>query len=157
MSPKSMLRHDECISTLQDLAGGSFQKVLRETDASVASATVKRVVFCSGKVYYELRQARRERGQDEVALIRIEQLYPLASDDIRLLLEEYSEQVEVVWCQEEARNMGAWPMMDEWIGEILGGRPPRYVGRPVSAAPATGSSRRHQAEQARLIDEALSL
>ena len=157
MSPKSMLRHPDCISTLEDLASGSFRPLIPETDGDVTRETVQRLVLCSGKIYYELRAARRERKENRVALVRIEQLYPLDIEQIQSVLDQYAPDVEVVWCQEEPRNMGAWPMMDEWLGALLGGRPPRYVGRMSAASPATGSPKRHRTEQASLIEEAISL
>ena len=150
MSPKSLLRAAECVSTLDDLATGSWQRVL---DDEVDPAGVRRVVFCSGKVFYELREARGEAT--DVALVRLEQLYPFPAAEIRTLLHKYRE-VDVVWCQEEPRNMGAWPMMDEWLGGVLVGAPPRYVGRAPSASPATGSKKRHVVEQRALIAEALA-
>jgi 2-oxoglutarate dehydrogenase E1 component len=155
MSPKSLLRHPECTSSLDDLADGHFARVLGETDQSVVAAGVRRVVFCSGKVYYELRAARRERGIHDVAIVRLEQLYPFPTADIRALLAGYAEDVEVVWCQEEPRNMGAWPMMDEWFFSAIG-KVPAYAGRPEAAAPATGFPAKHSAQQAQLIDDALS-
>jgi len=156
MSPKSLLRHSECVSTLDELATGRFAKVLGETDAAIKPKGVRRVVFCSGKVYYELRAARQERGINDIALLRVEQLYPFPAAEIRALLEQYSDGVEVVWCQEEPRNMGAWPMMDEWFFHAIG-TVPGYTGRPVAAAPATGFPVKHKAQQSQLIDDALSL
>jgi 2-oxoglutarate dehydrogenase E1 component len=156
MSPKSLLRHAECVSTLEELSEGHYQRVISETDADVRIESVHRVVFCSGKVYYELREARRARGVSDVALIRLEQLYPLPADEICAVLAAAPADVEVAWCQEEPRNMGAWPLMDEWMSEVLGGRPPRYIGRRRAAAAATGSPKRHRTEQAALIDEALA-
>ena len=155
MSPKSLLRHAECISTLDDLATGHFSHVLGETDADIDPAAVRRVVFCSGKVYYEVRAARRERGIKDIALVRLEQLYPFPADAIRAELARYPDSAEVVWCQEEPRNMGAWPMMDEWFFNALG-KVPGYAGRPVAAAPATGFPFKHKAQQAKLVDDALS-
>jgi 2-oxoglutarate dehydrogenase E1 component len=156
MSPKSLLRHPECISTLTDLSAGSFQLVLPESDANVEPASVRRVVFCSGKVYYELRQARRERGITNIAIVRLEQLYPFPKDQIDEVLATYPEGVEVTWCQEEPRNMGAWPMVDEWLFGTLN-RVPGYAGRPVAASPATGFPAKHKAQQAQLIEDALAI
>ena len=156
MSPKSLLRHPECISTLDDLANGAFLPVIGETDEDVSAGAVQRVVLCSGKLYYELRAERRERGIKDVALLRLDRLYPLPAAELTAELAQYGD-IEVVWCQEEPRNMGAWPMMDEWLGEALGGRTPRYVGRPAAAATATGFPAKHKAQQARLILEALTL
>ena len=155
MSPKSLLRHAECISTLEDLSGGRFDRVLPETDDDITPDGVRRVVFCSGKVYYELRKARREQGITDIAIARLEQLYPFPAHRIQDLLSGYPDTAEVVWCQEEPRNMGAWPMVDEWMFGALG-RVPEYAGRPVAASPATGFSSKHKAQQAKLLDDALS-
>ena len=155
MSPKSLLRHAECVSTIDDLAGGRFEAVLGETDATIDRSKVRRVVFCSGKTYYELRSARQDRGIGDIALVRLEQLYPFPADAIQSVLADYPDSAEVVWCQEEPRNMGAWPMMDEWFFNALG-RVPGYAGRPVAAAPATGFPAKHKAQQAKLVDDALS-
>jgi 2-oxoglutarate dehydrogenase E1 component len=155
MSPKSLLRHPLCISTIDDLAQGAFQRVI--PDESVDTSTVKRVVFCSGKVYYDLLAERGSRGITDIAIARLEQLYPFPGEEVRAFLERCSPDAEVVWCQEEPRNMGAWPMMDEWMGVVLGGMPPQYIGRPESASPATGFHQIHKQEQQQLVNEALSL
>jgi 2-oxoglutarate dehydrogenase E1 component len=155
MSPKSLLRHPLCISTIDDLAQGAFQRVI--PDESVDCSTIKRVVFCSGKIYYELLAERVSRGITDIAIARLEQLYPFPGEEVRAFLERCSPDAEVVWCQEEPRNMGAWPMMDEWMGVVLGGMPPQYIGRPESASPATGFHQIHKQEQQQLVNEALSL
>jgi len=154
MSPKSLLRHPLAVSSLHELATGTFHQLL--IDDEVAPDEAQRVVFCSGKVYYDLLEARRERGITDVALLRMEQLYPFPSGAIRLFLASCRDQVEIVWCQEEPRNMGAWPMLDEWMTDAIGVRP-RYIGRPPAAAPATGSHRKHATEQSALVDAALTL
>jgi 2-oxoglutarate dehydrogenase E1 component len=153
MSPKSLLRHPECISSLDELADGAFHAVIDEV-GGLEGTQVKRVVFCTGKVYYELLAARRQRGIQDIALIRLEQLYPFPAEQIRAVLAGYPADVELVWCQEEPRNMGAWPMLDEWMSEAVG-RIPRYAGRKAAAAPATGYPEKHRAEQAALIEAAL--
>ncbi len=153
MAPKSLLRHSACVSALEDLATGRFQRVI--PDRSLAPGEARRVVFCSGKVYYDLLDARAEGGQP-VALVRLEQLYPFPEAEIRAVLAAHPG-AEVVWCQEEPQNMGAWPMMDEWLGGVLGGTPPRYAGRAPSASPASGSPRKHRREQAALVAKALTL
>ncbi len=107
MSPKSLLRHKEAISTLEELANGHFQTVIPETDALDAKK-VTRVVLCSGKVYYELRGKRREKGLDNTAVIRLEQLYPFPEERLLAAIAPYVNLEEVVWCQEEPQNMGAW-------------------------------------------------
>jgi 2-oxoglutarate dehydrogenase E1 component len=155
MAPKSLLRHPECQSTLDELANGSFRPVFHESDDDVSLAGARRVVFCTGKIYYELRAARRERGITDVPIIRLERLYPFPSEEVQAVVAQCPQGVGVTWCQEEPRNMGAWPMVDEWMGEALGGRTPRYSGRPAAAATATGYPSKHRAEQDALIDDAL--
>ena len=155
MSPKSLLRNPACASSLEELAEGHFQRVI--PDIEVDPAEVQRVIFCSGKVYYDLRDERERRGERRVALVRLEQLYPMPDREVRAFLDACPLGPEVVWCQEEPRNMGAWPMMDEWMGEILGGTPPRYIGRKRAASPATGSPATHRRELAALLDAAFSL
>ena len=154
MSPKSLLRHPQCISTLEDLATGAFEPVISETDKDIEAASVRRVVLCSGKLYYELRAARRARGIKDIALVRLDQLYPVPAEALRTEVARYGD-VEVVWAQEEPRNMGAWPMMDEWLAEALGGVVPRYVGRPAAAATATGFPGKHKAQQESVLSDAL--
>jgi 2-oxoglutarate dehydrogenase E1 component len=155
MSPKSLLRHPGCTSTLEELAEGRFDPVLPDPDVQDAEA-VRRVVLCSGKVYYELKQARGSEASPQVALIRVEQLYPFPAEALRAALAAFSPEVELVWCQEEPRNMGAWPMYDEWLLEGLG-RQPRYVGRKAAAAPATGYPEKHKEQHERLLHDALHL
>ena len=161
MTPKSLLRHPEATSTVDQLAKGRFHPVLAETDA-IDPAGVKRVVLCSGKVYYELRAARRQAGEQDVALVRVEQLYPYPWPEIKAEVARYTgggqARAEVVWCQEEPRNMGAWPVYCDWLRDSLpADRQPRYVGRPPAASPAAGSHKLHIAEQNALVSEALSL
>ena len=156
MSPKSLLRHPRCISTLDELADGRFQPVLGEADPSVEDGAVRRVLFCAGKVYYELLAAREQSGRSDVAIVRLEQLYPFPGERVREELGRYADDVEVAWCQEEPRNMGAWPMMDEWFAAALGGPVPRYIGRPAAASTATGFPAHHKRQQEALLREALS-
>jgi 2-oxoglutarate dehydrogenase E1 component len=126
--------------------------------AALDPGRVSRVVFCSGKLYYDLLAAREERAADHVALIRVEQLYPFADSQAADILARYPATAEVVWAQEEPRNMGPWRFMREAIQPLLdgGGRTILYVGRPESASPATGSGKRHQEEQAAVINDALT-
>ncbi len=154
MSPKSLLRHPRCVSKLEDLTKGSFKRVI--DCRKVQPEEVERVVFCSGKVFYDLLAAREEREQYKVALVRLEQLYPFPEGEVQACFARYPESAEIVWCQEEPRNMGAWPMMDEWFFEALG-RVPRYIGRDRAASPATGSPKKHRAEHDAVIEEALYL
>jgi 2-oxoglutarate dehydrogenase E1 component len=155
MTPKSLLRHQDAVSTVEELANGRFQRVIPEIEP-LDPAQVKRVVLCSGKVYYDLLAERRKRNEQRVALVRVEQLYPFPADAIREALAPFQRESEILWCQEEPRNMGAWPMFDEWLEEATEGRP-RYVGRKASASPATGSQKKHAAEHEKLLSEALSL
>jgi 2-oxoglutarate dehydrogenase E1 component len=153
MSPKSLLRHPEAISTLEDFAVGGFQKVI--PDPSVAPARVRRVLVCAGKVYYDLLEARRQRQRDDVAILRLEQLYPLADEELQAALSPYGADVPVVWVQEEPRNMGAWIFLRMRLGKRLFGQWTLHgVSRPESASPATGSGGAHKLEQAQLMDEA---
>jgi 2-oxoglutarate dehydrogenase E1 component len=153
-TPKSLLRHPECVSTMEDLATGSFQPVFGETDEV---EDVRRVVLCQGKLYYELRQARRDRAQRDVALIRVDELYPFPAERIAEEVARYPG-AEVVWCQEEPRNMGVWPVYCDWLRELLpADAQPRYVGRKPTASPATGFTSVALREQAELIEQALSL
>ncbi|MBV9654843.1 MAG: 2-oxoglutarate dehydrogenase E1 component [Acetobacteraceae bacterium] len=162
MTPKSLLRHKLAVSRLDDMAEGSaFLFVIPEIDAITEPERVKRVVLCSGKVYYDLLATRRERGIDNVAILRIEQLYPFPERTLGKLLSPYAN-ADVVWCQEEPENMGAWSFVDRRIEHVLRSlegpcRRPRYVGREAAASPATGLAKVHAVQQARLVDEALSV
>jgi multifunctional 2-oxoglutarate metabolism enzyme len=154
-TPKSLLRHPRAVSTPRDFSTGGFMEILGEP----ASAEVTRVVFCSGKIYYDLLAARDERKASHVALVRVEQLYPFAADQAADILARYPATAEVVWAQEEPRNMGPWRFLREWLEPVLepAHRELRYVGRPESASPATGSGKRHQQEQAEIVNDALTL
>lgn len=156
-TPKSLLRHPRAVSTMHDFTTGGFVEVLGDP-ASADPAAVSRVIFCSGKIYYDLLAAREERKADHVALVRVEQLYPFAAGQARDLLARYSDTAEVVWAQEEPRNMGPWRYMREWIQPVLDAtrREIRYVGRSESASPATGSAKRHQQELAEILNDALT-
>ena len=156
-TPKSLLRHPRAVSTLHDFTSGGFSEIL--PDSLVAdNSRISRVVFCSGKIYYDLLAAREERKADHVALIRVEQLYPFAADQARDILARYPITAEVVWAQEEPRNMGAWHFLHDVIQPLLNDsrRELRYVGRPESASPATGSGKRHQQEQAEIVNDAMT-
>jgi 2-oxoglutarate dehydrogenase E1 component len=155
MSPKSLLRHELSVSTLEDFTRGGFAKVIGEVDP-LAAQDVRRVVFCSGKVYFDLLKARRKEALRDVALVRIEQLYPFPSDEYQAMLDRYPNATEVVWCQEEPQNQGAWYQIRHRLQELqLGRRPVLYAGRAPSAAPATGIGRIHEAEQQALVSAAL--
>ncbi|HTR84402.1 MAG TPA: 2-oxoglutarate dehydrogenase E1 component [Reyranella sp.] len=162
MTPKSLLRHKDCVSTLEDFGpGSSFHRILPETDQLADDSKIQRVVLCSGKVYFDLVAERRKRKIDDIAIIRVEQLYPFPISRLAARLSQYPN-AEVVWCQEEPENMGAWHFVDRRIDRALStievrARRPVYVGRPESASPATGSARTHLKEQADLVDRALTL
>jgi 2-oxoglutarate dehydrogenase E1 component len=155
MTPKSLLRHELSVSALEDLTHGSFANVIGEAE-DLPAAQVRRVVFCSGKVYYDLLKARRKENIRDVALVRIEQLYPFPADEYESVLRKYSNAREVVWCQEEPQNQGAWYQIRHRMQEVGGRRDVLYAGRPPAAAPATGMTRTHEIEQNTLVQAALS-
>ena len=168
MTPKSLLRHKRCVSTLADMGpGSSFHRVLWD-DAQLGGSTVKlksdksirRVVLCSGKVYYDLLDEREKRGVDDVYLLRVEQLYPFPAHSLMNELKRFPS-ADIVWCQEEPKNMGAWGFMEpniEWTLEHIDSKAKRarYVGRPASASTATGLASRHKLELEEFLNEALS-
>ena len=160
MSPKSLLRHKEAISTLEDLADGQFHNVLAETDDLVAEK-VSRVVLCSGKVYYDLRTARRAKSLDHIAIIRLEQLYPFPEQELEEILAPYTELKEIIWCQEEPMNQGAWYASQHHIRRVVHTHKRRlyldYVGRDASASPAAGYMALHVAQQEKVVNDALGL
>jgi 2-oxoglutarate dehydrogenase E1 component len=154
MTPKSLLRHPRAVSTLADLEGRAFERVIPdETDA--VPEKVRRLLLCCGKLYYELDETRQQMGRDDVAIIRIEQLYPFPADVLTNALAEYRDGTPSFWVQEEPENMGAWRYLKDAAGERLCGRfPLSGVTRPASASPATGSKRSHKVEQSRVLDRA---
>jgi multifunctional 2-oxoglutarate metabolism enzyme len=156
-TPKSLLRHPRCVSTLADLAEGRFEPVLDDTSAD--PARVKRVVLTSGKLYFDLLKGREEQHAEHVALVRLEQLYPFPSAELIRVLGRYPDKAQVVWAQEEPRNMGAWRFVRErFLDGDLGdsaGRALLYVGRDASAAPAPGSHKLHVVEQETIVNDAL--
>jgi multifunctional 2-oxoglutarate metabolism enzyme len=153
-TPKSLLRHKLVISAVSDFTTGTFQPVLPDPGSPDPTA-VKRVLFCSGKVFYDLLAARDQRGITDVALIRLEQLYPLPVDEVRAALASYPGAEDFVWVQEEPANQGAWSFIALNLLEHLEGVRLRRISRPAAAAPAGGSIRNHEAEQAALIEAAL--
>jgi 2-oxoglutarate dehydrogenase E1 component len=160
MTPKSLLRHKEAVSTLDELAGGGFYNVLGDPDQR-DPALVKRIVLCSGKVYYDLREAQREHSVDNVALIRLEQLYPFPETELQAVLAPFVNAQEVVWCQEEPMNQGAWYSSQHHMRRVIL-RHNRslyleYAGRDASAAPAAGYMALHLAQLQRFIKEALKI
>ena len=148
-----MLRHPKAVSTLDELMTGSFREVLDDA-TGIELSRVSRVLMCSGQVYYDLLAAREERKIQDVAIVRLEQIYPFPGGQVRDILARYPETAEVVWVQEEPRNMGAWRFVQEQMQPILEStrRVLRYVGRAASASPASGSLKRHQQELAELLE-----
>jgi 2-oxoglutarate dehydrogenase E1 component len=162
MTPKSLLRHKQAVSPLADMAtGSSFHRVLPEAGKLLAGDKVRRVVLCTGKVYYDLAAERDKRGINDVAILRIEQLYPFPNKTLAAELAHYPN-ADLAWCQEEPQNMGAWTFLEPRLEQVLGdltikARRPHYVGRPAAASPATGLMKRHNREQAGLVDAALTI
>ena len=169
MTPKSLLRHKLAVSTKEDFTtGSSFHRVLWD-DAQkgnsdtklVADDKIKRVVMCSGKVYYDLLEERDARGINDIYLLRVEQFYPFPAQSAVQELERFKG-AEVIWCQEEPKNQGAWTFIEpniEWVLGRIGSKHPRpkYVGRATSASPATGLASAHKAQQAALVNDALTI
>jgi 2-oxoglutarate dehydrogenase E1 component len=156
MTPKSLLRHELSVSSLEDLSQGGFANVIDEID-DIAATQVRRVVFCSGKVYFDLLKARRAASQRDVAIVRIEQLYPFPIDEYQAALAHYPHAEDIVWCQEEPQNQGAWYQIRHRLQEMGSNpRPLFYAGRAAAAAPATGLAKIHDAEQQELVHTALA-
>ncbi|MCB1675267.1 MAG: 2-oxoglutarate dehydrogenase E1 component, partial [Halioglobus sp.] len=159
MSPKSLLRHKEAVSSLEDLAAGRFHNVLDETD-DLDKQAVERIILCSGKVFYELRTARREREIDTIAILRLEQLYPFPEAELLQALGSYPNVREAMWCQEEPMNQGAWYSSQHHMRRVLFRHREdiylSYVGREASAAPAAGYMALHLEQQEKFINEALA-
>ena len=154
MSPKSLLRHKDAVSSLDELADGQFQNVIGEVEA-IAAKGVKRVIACSGKVYYELVAYRREQKIRDVAIIRVEQQYPFPHADFSAALARFPNAKEVVWCQEEPQNQGAWYRLRAYFrADALPKQVVAYAGRPVSASTAVGYMSQHLAQQQKLIEDA---
>jgi len=156
MTPKSLLRNKDAVSSLDELARGEFRTVIGETVSTVDPKKVKRVVVCTGKVYYDLLAARRERGLDDVALVRVEQLYPFAHKAFETEMKKFPNASQVIWCQDEPQNQGAWFYVQHHIAETLKeGQKLGYAGRAPSASPAVGYYDKHYAQQKELIAAAL--
>jgi 2-oxoglutarate dehydrogenase E1 component len=154
MTPKSLLRHKQAVSPIDQLTAGHFHDVI---DDPAAPERARRVLFCAGKVYYDLAARRAEVSlQRDVAIIRIEQLYPWPIDLLRSTLARYQSAREWVWVQEESQNMGAWTFVSPRLEELLGVKA-QYVGRDASASPATGSKLVHDREQAEIVEAAVGL
>jgi len=161
MTPKSLLRHPEAISTMDELADGAFHTVLPETDVDIDPKLVTRIVLCSGKVYYDLRAKRREQDIRDIAIIRLEQMYPFPEETLHDILRPYKRYKEVVWCQEEPQNQGAWYQILHHIKNVIRRKRASfqldYAGREASASPATGYMSLHLQQQKKLVRDALGL
>ena len=155
MTPKSLLRHKDAASELSDLARGEFLTVIGDRDDSIDPKKVKRVVLCSGKVYFDLARARSERKEDDVVILRIEQLYPFPHKALAAELRKYPAANEIVWCQDEPANQGPWFYAQHYVLEnMTDGQKLGYAGRPPSASPAVGYYAKHVEQQKALIDTA---
>lgn len=149
-TPKALLRHPQCVSPLKEFSEGSFEEVIDDT---VTPSSVKKVVFCSGKVYYDALQEREKRGNSSIAIIRLEQLYPLHKEKLAAIIKRYPQVKEYVWLQEEPQNFGSWHYIAPFIEELLPkGKRLRFIGRTRSAASATGSVTRHKQEYQQFMD-----
>jgi 2-oxoglutarate dehydrogenase E1 component len=165
MTPKSLLRHKRAVSFLGDMeTTNSFHRVLRDQAEAVPGATtvklvkdadIKRVILCSGKVYFDLMEEREKRGESRIQILRLEQLYPFPDN---VLLEEMKRfpKAELVWCQEEPKNQGAWSFVAPRLEDLLG-KKTRYTGRPEYASTAAGLMKQHLAELAAFLNDALTL
>jgi 2-oxoglutarate dehydrogenase E1 component len=162
MTPKSLLRHKLCTSSLKDMGPGTrFKRVIPEIDKIVADKDVSRLILTSGKLYYDLLEARRERKMDDVAIVRVEQYFPFADSEIEAEIRRYPN-AEICWAQEEPENMGAWRFIGPRIGDVMdrlgkANNRIRYVGRKEAASPAAGYLKLHTREQAQVIDDAFAV
>ncbi|TWC35611.1 2-oxoglutarate dehydrogenase E1 component [Pseudomonas sp. SJZ079] len=160
LTPKSLLRHKMATSTLEDLAEGSFQTVIPEVD-TIDAKKVDRLILCSGKVYYDLLEKRRNEGREDIAIVRIEQLYPFPEDDLTEVLATYKNLKHIVWCQEEPMNQGAWYCSQHHMRRVATAHKKtlflEYAGREASAAPACGYASLHAEQQAKLLQDAFTV
>ena len=162
MTPKSLLRHKSCISNLSELGPGtSFHRILRDSNSNIKDENVKRVILCSGKIFYDIEEMRNSEEQFDIKIVRIEQLYPFPKKNLIEIL-KLTPKADVVWCQEEPKNMGGWTFVRDYIEEAmhqsgLNTNRPIYCGRDAAASPATGSAGRHAKEQRSLVQQSLLL
>jgi 2-oxoglutarate dehydrogenase E1 component len=155
MTPKSLLRNKDATSPLSEFTKGEFRTVIGERDATIDAAKVKRIVACSGKVYYDLVKARTEKKAGDVAIIRVEQLYPFPHKAFAAEMKKYPHLGEIVWCQDEPQNQGAWFFVQHYVQENMAdGQKLGYAGRPASASPACGYAHLHQEQLKSLLDQA---
>ena len=155
MSPKSLLRHPSAQSKIEEFVSGSFQEILDDPIHSAKPTAVKRVVLCSGKVYYDLVDYRTKNNISDTAVVRIEQLYPLKSDRLAEIAKQYKG-ARIVWAQEESQNMGAWSWISPQL-QTLFGSAPVYAGRDASSSPAVGILALHRIELENLLKDAFNL
>ena len=156
MSPKSLLRHKEAVSTMEELAHGKFHTVIGDKQ-KLADDEVRRVIVCSGKVYFDLADYRRQNQISDIAVIRLEQQYPFPHADFKAEIEKYANAKEVVWCQEEPQNQDAWYRLRAYLrGDIAEQQVLAYAGRPISASPAVGYMSKHVAQQKQLVEDAFA-
>lgn len=160
MSPKSLLRHKQAVSTIEEFSKLNFRPIISEVNQLSEDNKIKKVILCSGKVYYDLLEAREVKKIKDIAIIRVEQLYPFPSEELASELKKYKN-AEIIWCQEEPKNMGSWHFVDDYLEEVLikikhKFNRAKYVGRIACASPATGYGSYHSREQKALVDQALS-
>jgi 2-oxoglutarate dehydrogenase E1 component len=156
MSPKSLLRHPDCVSDIKSFeTGNNFQEVIDDPtllDTAKAASAVKKLLFCTGKVYYDLLAKQRENNMTNVAIVRIEQLYPFPEEQVQVIIKKYSK-AKPYWVQEEPKNNGAWSYIATFHDDLG----LKYIGRPASASPASGFVKVHNKEQDKLVAEALAV
>jgi 2-oxoglutarate dehydrogenase E1 component len=154
LTPKSLLRHPLVPSTPRELAEGRFLKVIGDSEAERRAGEISRVLLCSGKVYTDLVAAEQRASRPDVAILRVEQLYPVPMRELRASVDLFPDAQEIVWVQEEPENMGVWDFIRPSLVSVAGGRPVRRVARPRSASPAEGSASRHALNQQAIVDQA---
>ena len=157
MTPKSLLRNKDATSPLTEFTRGEFRTVIAEVDEAIKPADVKRMICCSGKVYYDLIKKRAEKKSNDVAIVRVEQLYPFPHKAFSAEVKKYPNLADLVWCQDEPQNQGAWFFVQHYIHENMrDGQKLGYAGRPASASPAVGYAHLHQEQQKALLDQAFA-
>ena len=157
MTPKSLLRNKDATSPLTDFTRGEFKTVIPEVNADIVPAKVKRIIACSGKVYYDLVKKREDKGSADVAIIRVEQLYPFPHKAFAAEIKRYPNATDIVWCQDEPQNQGAWFFVQHYIHEnMTDGQKLGYAGRAASASPAVGYAHLHQEQQKALLEQAFA-
>jgi 2-oxoglutarate dehydrogenase E1 component len=157
LTPKSLLRHPLVASTPRELAEGRFRMVIDDEDARGRAKEVRRIIVCTGKVYVDLVGSDTRAGARDIAICRIEQLYPVPAQGLRAMFDGYPAADEILWVQEEPENMGAWDFIRPHLIEAANGRPVRSIARPRSASPAEGSAARHARQQQQLIEAAFAV